>query len=109
MTRLDHYLFLGGNNGSICYIALSGKWVDIAYWTISGAVQHQESVDRPTLFQTFTVHTSPITKWTWCLSRSGRSPAMSSQAPPSSKEPREQCSSFFALAPAPHSEGNDKP
>ncbi|KAI0231223.1 BTB/POZ domain-containing protein KCTD3, partial [Lamellibrachia satsuma] len=47
--------------------ALSGKWIEIAYWTISGAVQvilqHPESVGQgPQLFQTFTVHTSPITK-----------------------------------------------
>lgn len=47
--------------------ALSGNWIEIAYGTSSGAVrvivQHPESVGQgPQLFQTFTVHTSPITK-----------------------------------------------
>ena len=55
-----------GSLGSVhclTVFSLSGKWIEIAYWTISGAVQHQESVGQgPQLFQTFTVHTSPITK-----------------------------------------------
>ncbi|KAI0212391.1 BTB/POZ domain-containing protein KCTD3 [Lamellibrachia satsuma] len=47
--------------------ALSGKWIEIAYWTISGAahvvLQQPESIGQgPQLFQTFSVHTSPITK-----------------------------------------------
>ena len=43
--------------------ALSGKWIEIAFWTIFAAVQRQESVGQgPQLFQTFTVHTSHITK-----------------------------------------------
>ena len=49
------------------FSALSGKYIEIAYWTISGAVQvilqHPELVMQgPQLFQTFTVHTSCITK-----------------------------------------------
>ncbi|KAI0236610.1 BTB/POZ domain-containing protein KCTD3 [Lamellibrachia satsuma] len=47
--------------------ALSGNWIEIAYETRSGAVwvivQHQLSVGQgPQFFQTFTIHSSPITK-----------------------------------------------
>lgn len=44
-----------------------GNWIEIAYGTSSGAVrvivQHPETVGHgPQLFQTFTVHNSPVTK-----------------------------------------------
>lgn len=47
--------------------SLSGNWIEIAYGTSSGTVrvivQHPETVGHgPQLFQTFTVHRSPITK-----------------------------------------------
>lgn len=47
--------------------SLSGNWIEIAYGTGSGAVrvivQHPETVGHgPQLFQTFTVHRSPVTK-----------------------------------------------
>lgn len=45
----------------------SGNWIEIAYGTSSGGVrvivQHPETVGSgPQLFQTFTVHRSPVTK-----------------------------------------------
>ncbi|KAL3874699.1 hypothetical protein ACJMK2_037674 [Sinanodonta woodiana] len=47
--------------------SLSGNWIEIAYGTSSGMVrvivQHPETVGHgPQLFQTFTVHRSPVTK-----------------------------------------------
>lgn len=47
--------------------SLSGNWIEIAYGTCSGTVrvivQHPETVGHgPQLFQTFTVHRSPVTK-----------------------------------------------
>lgn len=47
--------------------SLSGNWIEIAYGTQSGMVrvivQHPETVGHgPQLFQTFTVHRSPVTK-----------------------------------------------
>ncbi|XP_061682914.1 SH3KBP1-binding protein 1 isoform X2 [Syngnathoides biaculeatus] len=61
------FLILGCNNGSISYIGDSGNWIEIAYGTSSGAVrvivQHPETVGSgPQLFQTFSVHRSPVTK-----------------------------------------------
>ncbi|CAO1386703.1 unnamed protein product [Diamesa serratosioi] len=49
--------------------SLSGNWIEIAYGTRSGAVkvivQHPETVGHgPQLFQTFTVHQSPVIKVT---------------------------------------------
>lgn len=46
---------------------LCGNWIEIAYGTRSGSVrvivQHPETVGHsPQLFQTFTVHQSPVTK-----------------------------------------------
>lgn len=46
---------------------MSGNWIEIAYGTNSGAVrvivQHPETVGHgPQLFQTFTVHRSPVIK-----------------------------------------------
>ncbi|XP_056463975.1 BTB/POZ domain-containing protein KCTD3 [Gadus chalcogrammus] len=46
---------------------VSGNWIEISYGTSSGAVrvivQHPETVGSgPQLFQTFTVHRSPVTK-----------------------------------------------
>ncbi|XP_056022204.1 BTB/POZ domain-containing protein KCTD3-like [Ostrea edulis] len=47
--------------------SISGNWIEIAYGTSSGTVrvivQHPETVGSgPQLFQTFTVHRSPVTK-----------------------------------------------
>ncbi|KAL5008364.1 hypothetical protein ScPMuIL_013945 [Solemya velum] len=47
--------------------SISGNWIEIAYGTSSGTVrvivQHPETVGHgPQLFQTFTVHRSPVTK-----------------------------------------------
>ena len=47
--------------------SMCGNWVEIAYGTSSGTVrvivQHPETVGHgPQLFQTFTVHRSPVTK-----------------------------------------------
>lgn len=44
--------------------SVSGNWIEIAYGTSSGViVQHLETVGSgPQLFQTFTVHRSPVTK-----------------------------------------------
>jgi len=47
--------------------SMSGNWIEIAYGTNSGAVrvivQHPETVGHgPQLFQTFTVHRSPVNK-----------------------------------------------
>ncbi|XP_062595275.1 BTB/POZ domain-containing protein KCTD3-like [Saccostrea cucullata] len=47
--------------------SISGNWIEIAYGTSSGIVrvivQHPETVGSgPQLFQTFTVHRSPVTK-----------------------------------------------
>jgi len=49
--------------------SLCGNWIEIAYGTCSGMVrvivQHPETVGHgPQLFQTFTVHRSPVTKIT---------------------------------------------
>merc|ERR1711962_892927 len=49
--------------------SLCGNWIEIAYGTSSGMVrvivQHPETVGHgPQLFQTFTVHRSPVTKVT---------------------------------------------
>lgn len=49
------------------WLGVSGNWIEIAYGTSSGAVrvivQHPETVGSgPQLFQTFTVHRSPVTK-----------------------------------------------
>lgn len=49
------------------FIGLCGNWIEIAYGTRGGSVrvivQHPETVGHgPQLFQTFTVHQSPITK-----------------------------------------------
>lgn len=49
------------------FLGVSGNWIEIAYGTSSGAVrvivQHPETVGSgPQLFQTFTVHRSPVTK-----------------------------------------------
>lgn len=49
--------------------SLCGNWIEIAYGTKSGSVrvivQHPETVGHgPQLFQTFTVHQSPVTKVT---------------------------------------------
>lgn len=49
------------------FLGLSGNWIEIAYGTSSGTVrvivQHPETVGHgPQLFQTFTVHRSPVTK-----------------------------------------------
>lgn len=46
---------------------LNGDWIEIAYGTSSGSVrvivQHPETVGQgPQLFQTFTVHRSPVIK-----------------------------------------------
>lgn len=52
----------------LCLLSgVSGNWIEIAYGTSSGAVrvivQHPETVGSgPQLFQTFTVHRSPVTK-----------------------------------------------
>lgn len=51
----------------ICDTGDSGNWIEIAYGTSSGAVrvivQHPETVGSgPQLFQTFSVHRSPVTK-----------------------------------------------
>lgn len=50
---------------------LCGNWIEIAYGTRSGSVrvivQHPETVGHgPQLFQTFTVHQSPVTKVSGC-------------------------------------------
>ena len=47
--------------------SMCGNWIEIAYGTSSGTVrvivQHPETVGHgPQLFQTFTVHRSPVTK-----------------------------------------------
>lgn len=49
------------------FTGLCGNWIEIAYGTSSGTVrvivQHPETVGHgPQLFQTFTVHQSPVTK-----------------------------------------------
>lgn len=49
------------------FAGLCGNWIEIAYGTRSGSVrvivQHPETVGHsPQLFQTFTVHQSPVTK-----------------------------------------------
>lgn len=46
---------------------LCGNWIEIAYGTSSGSVrvivQHPETVGHgPQLFQTYTVHISPVTR-----------------------------------------------
>ncbi|WAR20344.1 KCTD3-like protein [Mya arenaria] len=87
--KAGSFLLLGCENGSVYYIelyrdpagdkvtalsvyltpktSLSGNWIEIAYGTSSGTVrvivQHPETVGHgPQLFQTFTVHRSPVTK-----------------------------------------------
>ena len=47
------------------FLAVCGNWIEIAYGTSSGAVrvivQHPETVGHgPQLFQTYTVHNSPV-------------------------------------------------
>ena len=54
-------------NNKNLFSGLSGNWIEIAYGTKSGTVrvivQHPETVGQgPQLFQTFTVHNTPITK-----------------------------------------------
>lgn len=54
-------------NEVIFVLGLCGNWIEIAYGTSSGTVrvivQHPETVGHgPQLFQTFTVHQSPVTK-----------------------------------------------
>lgn len=49
------------------FLGLCGNWIEIAYGTRGGSVrvivQHPETVGHgPQLFQTFTVHQSPVTK-----------------------------------------------
>ena len=49
------------------YVGLCGNWIEIAYGTKSGAVriivQHPETAGHgPHLFETFTVHQTPVTK-----------------------------------------------
>lgn len=53
--------------GGVVSVGDSGNWIEIAYGTSSGVVrvivQHPETVGPgPQLFQTFTVHRSPVTK-----------------------------------------------
>lgn len=50
---------------------LCGNWIEIAYGTSAGTVrvivQHPETAGHgPQLFQTFTVHQSPVTKVRHC-------------------------------------------
>lgn len=57
----------GGTTVFLIVLGVSGNWIEIAYGTSSGAVrvivQHPETVGSgPQLFQTFTVHRSPVTK-----------------------------------------------
>ena len=52
---------------SLLFTDVSGNWLEIAYGTSTGMVrvivQHPETVGSgPHLFQTFTVHTSPVIK-----------------------------------------------
>lgn len=54
-------------DAGVCVTGDSGNWIEIAYGTSSGAVrvivQHPETVGSgPQLFQTFSVHRSPVTK-----------------------------------------------
>lgn len=54
---------------NVVFAGLCGNWLEIAYGTKSGSVrvivQHPETVGHgPQLFQTFTVHQSPVTKVT---------------------------------------------
>lgn len=63
----DELSFLGGTTVFLLTLGASGNWIEIAYGTSSGAVrvivQHPETVGSgPQLFQTFTVHRSPVTK-----------------------------------------------
>lgn len=56
-----------GTTVFLLVLGVSGNWIEIAYGTSSGAVrvivQHPETVGSgPQLFQTFTVHRSPVTK-----------------------------------------------
>lgn len=49
------------------FLGLCGNWIEIAYGTRQGLVrvivQHPETVGHgPQLFQTFSVHQSPVTK-----------------------------------------------
>lgn len=66
------------HRAQICYIHcqmltdICGNWIEIAYGTRSGSVrvivQHPETVGHgPQLFQTFTVHQSPVTKVDYTL------------------------------------------
>lgn len=52
---------------ALLFLGSSGNWIEIAYGTSGGCVriivQHPETVRQgPQLFQTFTVHRSPIVK-----------------------------------------------
>ena len=54
-------------NDFLCGLGLCGNWIEIAYGTSAGTVrvivQHPETAGHgPQLFQTFTVHQSPVTK-----------------------------------------------
>lgn len=66
----DHVIFTVSDTERFSFRAgLSGNWIEIAYGTKSGSVrvivQHPETVGHgPQLFQTFTVHQSPVTKVT---------------------------------------------
>ncbi|XP_063831656.1 uncharacterized protein LOC135080858 [Ostrinia nubilalis] len=69
---------------------LCGNWIEIAYGTRYGSVrvivQHPETVGHgPQLFQTFTVHQSPITKCStprpWATGRSCSRPSRCTRAP----------------------------
>lgn len=60
-------LYLDDDDVCVCVTGDSGNWIEIAYGTSSGAVrvivQHPETVGSgPQLFQTFSVHRSPVTK-----------------------------------------------
>ncbi|KAI9564726.1 hypothetical protein GHT06_008467 [Daphnia sinensis] len=62
ITSISVYLTPKTNHTGMC-----GNWIEIAYGTSSGAVrvivQHPETVGHgPQLFQTFTVHRSPVNK-----------------------------------------------
>lgn len=61
------FMFLQPSHTSPVCSGDSGNWIEIAYGTSSGTVrvivQHPETVGSgPQLFQTFSVHRSPVTK-----------------------------------------------
>ncbi len=60
-------LIRGQSNDIFHFLGLSGNWIEIAYGTRSGTVrvivQHPETLGQgPQIFQTFTVHKSPVNK-----------------------------------------------